>query len=422
LSAVKFIADRIFKSKQNKGNISKPIVKIGIIGIAVGLTVMILTVSIVLGFKQEITKRITGLTTEIAINNININPGNEPEPITISADSLNMLKALPFIEHIQASTFKNGLLKTEKENEGVLIKGIDANYDFTFLKAHLVEGRLPDLTSPEASKDIFISQTLAGKLDLKLNDKISIYFLSQHDVIDSISGSVIHQSEQRSRKFNICGIFKTDFTDFDEKLSLVDIRHLQKINYWQSNMVGNYEIKLKKFEHVDANLEVLKDILGYQYSVNSVKEIYANIFIWLDKLDVNGIIIVVLMILVATINMITALLILILERTNMIGLLKALGMGNTSVRNIFLRISYKLIGQGMIWGNVFGILLCWLQYHFKIVKLDSETYYVDYVAVQFNWTYIALLNVGTFVVCILMLILPTLIISRLTPLKTLKFD
>ncbi len=422
MSAVKFIADRIFKSKQNKGNISKPIVKIGIIGIAVGMAVMILTVSIVLGFKNEITKRITGLTTEIVINSININPGNEPEPIKISKDTLEIIKRLPFVSHIQETVFKNGLLKTDTENEGLLIKGVSKNYDFSFLEIHLVAGQLPELTSELASKDILISQSLANKLNLKVADKISIYFLSQHEVMDSVSNTLITQSEQRSRKFIVCGIFNTNFTDFDEKLSLVDIRHLQKINYWDSTTVGNFEISVKDFKQIDSNVDELKDLLNYNYSVNSIKEIYTNIFIWLDKLDVNGIVIVVLMVLVATINMITALLILILERTNLVGLLKAMGMDNTSVRNIFLRISYKLIGQGLFWGNMIGIGLCLIQFYFKIAKLDSETYYVDYVAIQFNWWYLVFLNIGTFVVCLLMLILPTLILSRLTPIKTLKFD
>ena len=187
-------------------------------------------------------------------------------------------------------------------------------------------------------------------------------------------------------------------------------------------MVGNYEIKLRDFGKVDNDVESLKDFLGYKYSVNSVKEIYANIFVWLDKLDVNGIIIVVLMVLVATVNMITALLILILERTNMIGLLKAMGMKNITVRNIFLRISYLLIGRGMLWGNIIGIGLCLIQHYFKVAKLDGETYYVNYVAIQINWAYIVALNIGTFVVCMLMLLLPTLILSRLTPIKTLTFD
>ncbi len=422
MSIEKLIADRISNSDNNNGSISKPIVKIGIIGIATGISVMLLTVGIVLGFKREIVNRITGLTTHIAISNININPSNEPEPIVIGNDTLKLLKQLPFIKHIQPIAYKNGLLKTERENEGVLLKGVDSNYDFSFLKKHLVNGLLPNLTGDYASKDMLISQTLSNKLGLKLNDKPTIHFISQHPVFDSLLGETILKSEHFSRKLTVCGIFKTNFADFDDKLSLVDIRQIQKINFWEPHMVGNYEIKINDLNHLESNSEFLKELFGYNYSINTVKEIYYNIFVWLDKLDVNGVIIVVLMILVATINMITALLILILERTTMIGLVKALGMNNASVRKIFLLVSYKLIGKGLIWGNMIGIALCLLQQQFKIVGLDSETYYVDYVAIEMNWLYIVLLNLGTFIVCSLMLLLPTLIISKLTPVKTLKFD
>ncbi len=414
--------DRILGSKAETGNISKPVVKIGIIGVTVGVAVMLLTVSIVLGFKGEIVNKITGLTTHIAISSINMNTSNEPEPIKISEDSLRRLKELPFIDHIQNTAFKNGLLRTDTENEGILLKGVDGSYDFAFLEKHLVEGRLPDFKNRETSKDIFISKTLQQKLGLKINEKILVHFISQHLVYDSLLKEEVVKSEQRSRKFNICGVFKTNFADFDDKLSLVDIRQIQRLNYWDSSMVGTYEIKLKDFDALTENLLGIKDSVGYNYSVSSVKEIYFNVFVWLDKLDINGIIIVVLMIVVATINMITALLILILERANMVGLVKALGMSNISVRKVFLYIALKLMGKGLLWGNIIGIGLCFLQYYFKIVKLDSETYYVDYVAIEINWMYFLFLNVGTFAVCALMLFLPTLIITRLTPIKTLKFD
>lgn len=366
--------------------------------------------------------KITGLTTHIAISSINMNTSNEPEPIKISEDSLRRLKELPFIDHIQNTAFKNGLLRTDTENEGILLKGVDGSYDFAFLEKHLVEGRLPDFKNRETSKDIFISKTLQQKLGLKINEKILVHFISQHLVYDSLLKEEVVKSEQRSRKFNICGVFKTNFADFDDKLSLVDIRQIQRLNYWDSSMVGTYEIKLKDFDALTENLLGIKDSVGYNYSVSSVKEIYFNVFVWLDKLDINGIIIVVLMIVVATINMITALLILILERANMVGLVKALGMSNISVRKVFLYIALKLMGKGLLWGNIIGIGLCFLQYYFKIVKLDSETYYVDYVAIEINWMYFLFLNVGTFAVCALMLFLPTLIITRLTPIKTLKFD
>lgn len=422
LSVEKLIADRISNSNQSKGNISKPIVKIGVIGIAIGMAVMLLSLSIVSGFKNEIVSKITGLTTHIAINSINVNSSNEPEPITMSEDTLKLLRDFKFVKHIQGTAFKNGIVKTETENEGIILKGVDADYDFEFLEKHLQEGRLPDFSGEETSKEVLISEALAKKLDLKLNGKMLVYFISQHSIYDDDMKRDIIKYEQRSRNFTICGIFKTDFADFDKTLSIVDIRQIRRLNYWEKNQVATYEINLKDFSKLETNEEEILDLLGYNYQVSNVKEMYYNIFLWLDKLDINGVIIIVLMVLVATINMITALLILILERTNMVGLLKALGMTNINVRKIFLYISFKLIAKGLLWGNIVGIGLCLLQYYFHIAKLDSETYYVDAVAVQINWLYFLLLNVGTFLVCALMLIFPTLIITRLTPIKTLKFD
>jgi len=422
LSVEKFIADKISGSGKSKGNISKPIVKIAIIGIVLGVAVMLLTISIVIGFKKEITSRITGLTTDIVISNINVNPSNEPEPIKINPDSLKQITDIPFIKKIQATAYKNGILKANSENEGILLKGINKNYDLSFLSRHLVEGSLPAFNDSTASKDILVSSALANKLELKVGEKMLIYFIVQHEVYDSTENETYLKSEQRSRKLSISGIFKTDFSDFDDHLAIVDLKQIQKLNYWKEDMVGGYEIKLHDFESLETTKGKIEDILGYNYTVNTIKQLNSNIFLWLDKLDINGIIVIVLMILVAVINMITALLILILERTNMVGLVKALGMSNANVRKIFFHISLKLIGKGLFWGNVLGIGLCYLQYHFKIVKLDSATYYVDYVAVDINWFYFLILNIGAFLTCILMLFLPTLIITKLTPIKTLRFD
>ncbi|MBL7933447.1 MAG: ABC transporter permease [Bacteroidia bacterium] len=422
LNVERFIAKRISGTKTGKDNISKPIVKIGIIGISLGISVMLLTISIVLGFKKEIISKITGLTTDIVISGIDQNPGGESTPTKISEDTLKLIRQLPFTKHLQKTAFKNGLLKTEHENEGILLKGVTKDYDFSFIQKHLLEGKLPEFKEDEASKDILVSKSLCDKMDLNLKQKIQIHFLVQHEVTDSLSGDTFVKTEQRSRTFSICGIFKTDFSDFDDKISLIDLRQIQNLNYWTHDMAGKYELRIKDFEQLEQNQEQLLDLLGYNYNVLNVREVYSNIFIWLDKLDINGVIIVVLMILVATINMITALLILILERTNMVGLVKALGMNNADVRKIFLNISYRLIGKGMLWGNIVGIGLCLLQYYFKIAKLDSETYYVEFVAIDINWFYFLLLNIGTFVTCAIMLFLPSLIITRLTPIKTLKFD
>lgn len=422
MNVERFIAKRISGTKAGKDNISKPIVKIGIIGISLGISVMLLTISIVLGFKKEITSKITGLTSDIIVSSVDHNGGSESLPIRISEDTLKLIRQLPFTKYIQQTAFKNGLLKTETENEGVLFKGVTSEYDFSFIQKHLLEGRLPEFKEGESSKDILVSQSLCNRMDLKLHQKIHVYFLVQHEVTDSLSGETFIKAEKRSRSFNICGIFKTDFSDFDDKLSLIDLKQIQNLNYWSHEMAGKYELRIKDFTQLEKNQEALEALLGYNYAIANVKEVYSNIFIWLDKLDINGVIIVVLMVLVATINMITALLILILERTNMVGLVKALGMNNPDVRKIFLNISYKLIGKGMLWGNVAGIGLCLLQYYFRIAKLDSETYYVDFVAIDINWYYFLLLNIGTFITCAIMLFLPSLIITRLTPIRTLKFD
>jgi lipoprotein-releasing system permease protein len=422
LNAEKFIADRISRPEQNKGNISRPIVKIGIAGIGIGVAVMLLTVSIVLGFKREITRKITGLTTDIVISNVNINASNEPEPLVISEDTLKKIRSFNFVKQLQRTAFKNGLLKTDKENEGVLLKGVERDYDFSFLQEHLQSGVLPQFNDSAASKDLMLSVELARKLNIHLNDRLMVYFLVQYQKIDSLTGEVIVLTDQASRRFKVCGIFDTGFSDYDQQLGIVDLRMLQVLNHWPAQMAGSYEIRVDEFKKLEDNLSTLQDYLGYNYNIRSVREIYSNIFIWLEKLDINGIIVVVLMILVATINMVTALLILMLERANMVGLIKAFGMSNQSVRSIFLKISFRLVGKGMLFGNAAGLTLCWLQDRFHLVGLDASTYYVQYVAIEWNWLYILLINAGTLAACGLMLFLPTLLLTKLTPVKTLKFD
>ena len=422
MNAEKFIADRISRPEQNKGNISRPIVKIGIAGIGIGVAVMLLTVSIVLGFKREITRKITGLTTDIVISNVNINASNEPEPLVISEDTLKKIRSFNFVKQLQRTAFKNGLLKTDKENEGVLLKGVERDYDFSFLQEHLQSGVLPQFNDSAASKDLMLSVELARKLNIHLNDRLMVYFLVQYQKIDSLTGEVIVLTDQASRRFKVCGIFDTGFSDYDQQLGIVDLRMLQVLNHWPAQMAGSYEIRVDEFKKLEDNLSTLQDYLGYNYNIRSVREIYSNIFIWLEKLDINGIIVVVLMILVATINMVTALLILMLERANMVGLIKAFGMSNQSVRSIFLKISFRLVGKGMLFGNAAGLTLCWLQDRFHLVGLDASTYYVQYVAIEWNWLYILLINAGTLAATGLMLFLPTLLLTKLTPVKTLKFD
>jgi lipoprotein-releasing system permease protein len=422
LNVERYIADRITSKSKDQGSISKPIVKIGILGIILGLSVMLLTVSIVLGFKKEITKKVTGLAADVTISNISFGNNGEQVPVKISADSISILKNIPNVKHVQGCALKNGIVKTKTENEGVVIKGIDMDYDLEFINKHMLSGTLPQLKAEDVGNDILISENLARRLDLKVDDKFLVYFVVQHDVYDSIEKANFTKFEQRSRNFKICGIYKTSFSDFDNNLTFVDIRHIQKLNYWNAGVVGNYEVRVNDFEKLESTIEAINDNTAINCQVISVKDSFSNIFIWLDKLDINGVIIIVLMILVAVINMITALLILILERTNMVGMLKSLGMSNVNVRRIFFYISLKLLGKGLLWGNVVGIGMCLIQYYFGLVKLDSATYYVDKVAIDLNWVSYVMLNLGTTGVCLLMLLLPTLILTKITPIKTLRFD
>ena len=423
VSVEQFIANRITLSNKGKNNISKPIVKIGITGIALGISVMILTVGIVLGFKREIISKITGITSHITISSINLNNSNEPSPLKLPDDTLKMLKDLPFIKHIQPAAVKNGIIKTKTENEGVLLKGVSGQFDFTFFKKYLSQGQLPVFTDTGVSKDIFISKKLADGLNIKINQKLLAYFLTTKKTNDTVFANRGYaELEKRSRAFNVCGIFNTGFAEFDENLAIVDLKQIQKLNYWENNEAGSYELFLNDFSALDANVEAVQELLGYNYSIVPVNEAYASIFSWLGMVDVNGIIIISLMLMVAGVNMITALLILILERANMIGLIKAMGMSNVSVRKVFFFVSLKLLWRGLLIGNIIGIGAVLLQYYFHLVKLDSSTYYVEYVPVIFNLTYILFLNLGIIACCMLMMFFPTLILTRITPIKTLRFD
>lgn len=422
MSVEKFIANRITLSNKGKNNISKPIVKIGIIGIALGISVMILTIAIVLGFKQEIITKITGITSHITISSTAINNSNEPSPLRLPDDTLKLLNATGYIKHIQPTAVKNGIIKTKNENEGVLLKGVSKDFDFSFFKKYLIEGVLPVYTDTGVSRDIFISKKIADKLNIRVGQKVLTYFLTNKKLSDSLSTRGYTELEKRSRSFKVCGIFNTGFSDFDENLAIVDLKQIQKLNYWEHNEVGSYELFLKDYNALSENVEQIQELLGYNYKIIPVYEAYESIFSWLEMVDVNGIIIISLMLMVAGVNMITALLILILERANMIGLVKAMGMTNVSVRKVFFYVSLKLLSRGLLIGNSIGIGLVLLQYFFHLVKLDSNTYYVDYVPVIFNVLYILLLNVGIIVGCMLMMFLPTLILTRITPIRTLRFD
>lgn len=418
-----YIAKQIISNSKTSKSISSPIVKIGITGIALGVAVMIITMAVVTGFQQQITNKITAFSSHAQINDYDQTQTLEPNPISLDDNTLKQLKTTNNVKHIQVFATKNGILKTKTENEGIILKGISGDYDWTFLKQYVTEGNTLNIKKDSVSKDIFISQTLANKLNLKLNQKLLVYFITKKKLVDTtFNGQNYVDYEPRVRDFYIKGIFNTGFSDFDKNLVFVDLKQIQKLNYWDSTQVAGYEVYLNDFTKLDESVEELNDIVGYKYSVISVKDLQNAIFGWLDMIDINAIIIITLMILVAAINMISALLILILEKTSLIGILKALGLANGKVRNIFGYVSLHLLVRGLLYGNIIGIGLCLLQLQFKFATLNPATYYLEYVPINFSLVHVMLINLGTIVTCLVMMLLPTLILNKITPIKAIRFS
>lgn len=402
---------------------SSPIVKIGIIGIALGVAVMIITLAVVTGFQQQITSKITTFTSHLQINDYDQNQSFEPNPITVHDYILKAIDSIPNVKLYQPFATKNGILKTKTDNEGIVLKGVDETYDWSNLKPYITQGSVLSLNKDTVSKQIFISQTLANKLNIKLNQKMLVYFMSKKKMNDTtLSGSNYIDYEPRVKDFYVRGIFNTGFSDIDKNLVFVDLKQIQKLNYWESNEVAGYEVFLKDFNLLEQSLEDVNDIVGYKYTVSSAKQLQNSIFSWLDMIDVNAVVIITLMVLVAAINMISALLILILERTNMIGLLKAFGSSKQSVRKIFFYVSIQLLVKGLLIGNIIGIGFCLIQNYFHMIPLNPTTYYLDSVPINFSILHVLIVNVGTIVICMLMLFLPTLILNKITPIKAIQFS
>jgi len=416
LNTERFIAKRIIFGSGKTNQLSRPIVRISVLGIALGLAVMILTIAIITGFQNEIRNKLIGFGSNIQIVNYDTNVSDEPHPINKNQPFIDELLKNPDISHIQTYATKSGIIKTKTDNEGVLLKGIGPDYDWKFINENLKSGKSFTISDTGLSRNIIISKYLADKLELKLNDKMIIYFLTKK------TDSTTFQYEQRVKVFYISGIYETGFEDIDKRLVLVDIKQIQKLNYWNPNQIGGFEIAIKDYKKIDKIGVKINDLVGQGLIAQTIKEINPTIFSWLDLQDMNAVIVITLMILVAGINMISALLVLILERTNMIGILKALGAKNKNIQKIFLYNAAYLIGKGLLWGNVIGISIALFQKYFGVFKLDQATYYVSVIPININLFHILLLNIGTLLCCLLMLIVPSFIISKITPVKAIRFS
>lgn len=409
-----FIAKRIHFEKKGEKNVSRPAVRIATIGIAVGVAVMLVAIAVVVGFKQEIRNKTIGFGSHIQITNFDNNNSYEMQPIKLNDSLLSSLKSIPELRHYQRFVTKPGIIKTEEHFEGMVLKGVGEEFDWDFFKSNLVEGEILILSDSTSRNEVIISKMLADMLQLKVGDAFFTYFF---------------QEQVRVRKFTVKGIYSTNFAEYDKLFILTDIRITQRLNGWKPEYFSGLEILIDDFEHLDkAHSEVYAKVAnrfdenGNGYFVQNIKQINPQIFSWLDLLDMNVWVILFLMLAVAGFNMISGLLILILEKTNMIGILKSYGAKNWSIRKIFLYESIFLIGKGMFWGNVIGLAICFIQYQFEVIPLDPASYYTSTVPITFNWLYIILLNIGTLITSILMLIGPSYLITKISPAAIIRYE
>lgn len=409
-----FIARKIHFSKEGGRQVTPPAVRIAMIGIALGLAVMILSVAIVIGFKKEVRNKVIGFGSHIQITNLDNNSSYESKPIAVSDTLLNDLRAFPGIRHVEPFATKWGILKTDDDFQGIVLKGVDADFDWTFFKDNLKEGELFTIQPDKNSTDVIISQYISNLMGLKVGDSFLAYFV---------------QDDIRARKFHITGIYETGFLDYDKLFVIADIKQIRRLNGWDKDLVSGLELLVDDYDRLDPVAEDIyfdlaerQDRTGNSFYARSIKELNPMIFNWLDILDINVVVILALMLAVAGFTMISGLLIIILERTNMIGILKALGQNNASIRKIFLYVSFFLIGKGMLWGNLIGVSLCVIQSYFHIIRLDPTIYYLDAVPIDISILSLVLLNIGTLAASMLMMFGPSFLITKIDPAKSIRFE
>lgn len=406
-----FIAKRLITAKDYKSSISAPIIKIAISAIAIGMIMMIVSVATGIGLQQKIREKISAFNGHIIISNYDNNQSEVTlVPVSKNQDFYPNFRSVEGVSHIQAIASKAGIIRTEAAFEGIIFKGVGADYDLNNIKDYIVAGKLPDF-SGKVNEDVLISQFLANRLKLKEGDAFNTFFMKESQ-----------NKLPNIRRFIIRGIFNSGFQEFDATYIIGDIRHMQRINKWKPDQVGAFEVFVDDFDDIKRVGDQVYQQTGSTLDTKTIIEKYSYIFEWLQLFDFNIIVILIVMILVATINMVVALLVLILERTQMIGIFKALGANNWSIRKIFLYNASYLILRGLFWGNLIGISILLIQQHFGIIKLNPENYYVNEAPVYLNWGYIALLNGLTIGVCFLVLLIPSYIITKISPVKAIRFD
>jgi len=410
-----FIAYRLNSGDDRKRKVSRPAIVIATTGVAIGIAVMIVSICVMLGFKHSIRNKVIGFGSHIQVTNFMDAQAGENYGVSMDDSMMNAIKAIRGVKHVQRYALTQGILKTEDDFLGIQLKGIGKEYDTSFLKENLIKGKLPKVEDAVSSNQILISKTIADKLRLQVGNKLYAYFISNKGV--------------RIRRFLVSGIYETNLSQFDEVMCFTDLNTVQHLNGWNSDMASGAEVTVNNFDQLNQVADVMvykinrtSDRYGNTYTTQTIKEANPQIFSWLDLLDMNVWIILILMTAVAGVTMISGLLIIILERTTMIGVLKALGARNSTIRHIFMWFAAFIVGKGLIIGNIIGFALCLIQQYTGIIKLDPKTYYVSTVPIEISLPLLIILNVATLLICMLILIGPSYLIAHIHPAKSMRYE
>ena len=407
MSGPKLIADRIFSL--SKENLSSTVMRLAVASVALAIIVMLISWAVVVGFKNQIRDKVIGFVAPIHVQALDKNESVEETPFVLDSLLISRLNTVEGISHYQQVANKAGMIKTDDEIQGVVLKGVDENYDWTYFDSYLLEGKTPRYTADERSTEVLVSKVIADKMLLGVGDDVRVWFIDK-------------DMQARGRKFSVSGIFETGLYEFDERYVFADLNQIRKLNGWDENEAGLLEVTLKDNADVDQVNEKLYHALPAELASYTARQSNPQIFDWLDLLDTNVWLIMALMLLVAGITVISMLLIIIIERTSTIGLLKAMGASNLFVRKVFLRRSLRILLIGMLIGNVIGLGFCFLQQYTGFIKLDAATYYLSAVPIEMHLSTVILINLGTFFLWVLMLLIPTSVINRISPTKSIRFE
>lgn len=415
MSFERFIAKRIYAQTDEKRQISRPAIRIALIGIIIGMAVMIVSIAVVMGFKHEVGSKVVGFGSHLQV--LSLTQGDDYELLPVlTTDSLEqVIRKQPLVTDVQRFVTKMGMLKTQDDFRGIQFKGVDGGYDMSFFRQYLKQGEIPRFSSKEATNQLLVSQRIASDLHIQTGDKVFAYFVNENGM--------------RARRFTVCGIYETHLSEYDRNVVITDIYTIRRLNNWEPDMSTGFEITISDFDRLDDVTEALGNKInkvydknGCLYGVFNIRQLAPHIFSWLGVLDMNVIMILVLMICIASFTVMSGLLIVMLERINMIGILKSLGATNHSVRQIFINFSVMLVGRGMLWGNIIGLALCFLQSQFHIVSLDPSIYYLDAVPIRFDWLLFLLVNAITLIISFFVIFGSSYLMSVSRPAQTMRFE